>query len=97
MYVFKGSPTTSATPCPGNMALKDDGTCPGFTCANNNDCLNGGTCNSNDKCECDTITIGSATANYTGIDCNLYQCIDDNKGNSLRGIVNLSGAAWSAM
>ena len=85
MYVFKGSPTTSATPCPGGVDFGDNGSCPVFKC-NDVDvpCLNSGTCK-DEKCNCDT--------GFKGIDCALYECTDDNTGNSLRGIVNWSGAA----
>ena len=95
MYVFKGSPDFSETPCPGGVALGNDGSCPGFTCENDDSkCLNGGTCNANNPSQCDCATVGSAM--FSGIDCALYECSDDNTGNSLRGIVNWSGAAWSA-
>ena len=90
MYVFKGTPTTSATPCPGGVDFSDDGSCPGFSCGgDDNKCLNGGDCNVDNKCDC-------FSASFKGIDCALFECIDDNTGNSLRGIVNWSGAAWSA-
>ena len=50
MYVFKGKPTVSDTPCPGGLALVG-GSCPDFTCDNNDQCKNGGTCNAG-KCSC---------------------------------------------
>ena len=65
MYLFIGSPTTSTTPCPGGVALEDDGSCPTFTCDDN--CLNGGICK-NGKCEC----VGA----FKGIDCALFECTD---------------------
>ena len=68
MYVFQGSPTTSATPCPGGVALESDGTCPAFFC-DADACKNDGTCNEAD---------GSCTCNngFSGIDCSLGRFIN---------------------
>ena len=85
MYVFKGEPSFSDTPCPGGLALVG-GSCPGFIC-NDPDvpCLNSGTCEEDGKCKCEP--------GFKGIDCALYECTNDNPGNSLRGIVNWRGSA----
>ena len=87
MYVFKGSPTIDETPCPGDVALVD-GSCPTFECdAVDNPCLNNGICGADKTCTCaGTVSEGI----FKGIDCALYECFDDNTGNSLRGIVNCS-------
>ena len=67
MYVFKGEPTFSDTPCPGGLALVG-GSCPEFIC-NDSDapCLNSGTCEAG-KCKCAT--------GFKGIDCALFECTD---------------------
>ena len=62
MYVFKGKPTFSVTPCPGGMALVD-GLCPDFSCENDGQCLNGGTCNADKKCDC--------ASGFNGMDCDI--------------------------
>ena len=66
LYVFKGSPTTSATPCPGNVAFESDGTCPEFMCDANDACKNDGTCD-NGSCTCNN--------GFSGIDCTLGKFI----------------------
>ena len=62
LFVFKGRQNTSAKPCPGGKALKNDRTCTEFKCSAN-DCKNAGTCESDEKCVCNK--------EYTGIDCTL--------------------------
>jgi len=57
-----GSPTTSATPCPGNVAFESDGTCPDFMCDADDACKNDGTCD-NGSCTCNN--------GFSGIDCTL--------------------------
>ena len=61
-YIFIGSPTTSATPCPGNVAFESDGTCPDFMCDADDACKNDGTCD-NGSCTCNN--------GFSGIDCSL--------------------------
>ena len=62
MYVFKGSPTTSSTPCPGGVALGSDGTCPEFMC-DADACKNDGVCEADGSCTCNN--------GFSGIDCTL--------------------------
>ena len=75
MYVFKGEPTFSDTPCPGGLALVG-GSCPEFKC-NDQDvpCLNSGTCEADGKCKCDT--------GFKGLDCALFECTDTSQCNNV--------------
>ena len=73
MYVFKGEPTFSDTPCPGGVALVG-GSCPEFECNDSDDCLNSGTCEAG-KCKCAT--------GFKGIDCALFECTDASSCNNV--------------
>ena len=69
LFVFKGRQNTSAKPCPGGKALKNDRTCTEFKCSAN-DCKNAGTCESDGSCTCKN--------EFAGIDCTLGKFINHN-------------------
>ena len=65
--IFKGSPTSTATPCPGEIALQG-GKCPEFDCnAVADACKNEGTCDNDGSCSC--------KSEFKWIDCSLGKII----------------------
>ena len=68
IYIFKGRPTPTATPCPGEVALEIDGTCPEFAC-DADACKKAGTCKNDGSCSCYTIY------GFEWIDCTLGKII----------------------